>query len=117
MAENRVSRISALLDSKNRVLRSEAAQQLAQIPIQNDALIPAIRRQLQSATWDTRTAAALALGGLLARVSGDAQKPDEGDSQRYETMAVSKISQLDLFDTLRRYKLLLRLVKRDFISN
>ncbi|CAD5206997.1 unnamed protein product [Bursaphelenchus okinawaensis] len=69
MADSRINRLSQLLESRNRVLRSEAATQLAQFPLTNVGLVQILRKQLQSNSWETRSAAADALGQLLERLN------------------------------------------------
>jgi hypothetical protein len=43
MSDSRIQRLSQLFESKNRILRTEAAQQLAQFPLTNEALRQTLR--------------------------------------------------------------------------
>ncbi|KAI1617312.1 adenosinetriphosphatase [Exophiala viscosa] len=70
MANSRLDRLVTLLDKgSTQLIRNTAAQQLADVQKQNPdnlfALLGRVLPYLQSKSWDTRTAAAKAIGGIV----------------------------------------------------
>ncbi|KAK5209566.1 TATA-binding protein-associated factor mot1 [Exophiala xenobiotica] len=70
MAASRLDRLVTLLDKgSTQLIRNTAAQQLADVQKQNPdnlfALLGRVLPYLQSKSWDTRTAAAKAIGGIV----------------------------------------------------
>lgn len=63
---NRLEKLSLLLESKNRLLRQEAVEILAKIPIQDPNLFVTLLKYLNSSVWEARSAAADAIGQSLA---------------------------------------------------
>ncbi|KAI6195415.1 HEAT and SNF2-related and DNA RNA helicase domain containing protein [Aphelenchoides besseyi] len=110
MSDSRINRLSQLLESPNRVLRNEAAAQLAKFPLFNSALRETLRKQLQSTQWDTRTAAAQTFGLLLERTVRElsaSTMPTNFNVYEPETLI-----DLDLSDVITHYKVLLSCEER-----
>ncbi|EXJ85606.1 hypothetical protein A1O1_05972 [Capronia coronata CBS 617.96] len=73
MANSRLDRLVTLLDKgSTQLIRNTAAAQLADVQKQNPdnlfALLGRVLPYLQSKSWDTRTAAAKAIGGIVSNV-------------------------------------------------
>ncbi|CAD5211902.1 unnamed protein product [Bursaphelenchus xylophilus] len=102
MADSRINRLSQLLESRNRVLRGEAATQLAQFPLTNAGLVQNLRKQLQSASWETRSAAADALGHVLDKLNSRLAKR----SYDYSKFLPQTLDKLNIGEIVKQYNFL-----------
>ncbi|KAL6240504.1 TATA-binding protein-associated factor mot1 [Rhinocladiella similis] len=86
MATSRLDRLVTLLDKgSTQLIRNTAAQQLADVQKQNPdnlfALLGRVLPYLQSKSWDTRTAAAKALGGIVENAEKFDPNSDDADTK------------------------------------
>ncbi|KAJ9607456.1 TATA-binding protein-associated factor mot1 [Cladophialophora chaetospira] len=86
---SRLDRLVTLLDKgSTQLIRNTAAQQLADVQKQNPdnlfALLGRVLPYLQSKSWDTRTAAAKAIGGIVEHADKFDPNADETDT-KFET--------------------------------
>ncbi|KAH7724062.1 BTF-1 protein [Aphelenchoides avenae] len=102
--DSRITKLAALLESRNRTLRAEAVGVLAQVPFTNSALLPTLRQYLHNPTWEARCAAAEALGRLLANLPSSSKNDDHSEAFRKATRALEG---LDLKELSQRFRPLL----------
>ncbi|OAG43525.1 hypothetical protein AYO21_02111 [Fonsecaea monophora] len=92
---SRLDRLVTLLDKgSTQLIRNTAAQQLADVQKQNsDSLFPLLGRvlpYLQSKSWDTRTAAAKAIGGIVSNAEKFDPNADDADLKSEEPLKVEE---------------------------
>ncbi|EXJ92454.1 hypothetical protein A1O3_01005 [Capronia epimyces CBS 606.96] len=90
MSSSRLDRLVTLLDKgSTQLIRNTAAAQLADIQKQNPdnlfALLGRVLPYLQSKSWDTRTAAAKAIGGIVSNVPKFDPNADDPEP-KYESL-------------------------------
>ncbi|OAP59184.1 hypothetical protein AYL99_06482 [Fonsecaea erecta] len=83
---SRLDRLVTLLDKgSTQLIRNTAAQQLADVQKQNPdnlfALLGRVLPYLQSKSWDTRTAAAKAIGGIISNAEKFDPNADDADTK------------------------------------
>ncbi|KAI1731655.1 DNA repair and recombination protein RAD26 [Ditylenchus destructor] len=108
---NRLLRLGALLESRNRWLRNEAISALSQ-SFEDPQLISVLLQYLISTNWDTRVAAASAIGAAFSKwASLDTYEPRNNKSEIPDRLAV-----IDLQTLVHRYKPLLS-CKDELVDN
>ncbi|KIY00038.1 uncharacterized protein Z520_04676 [Fonsecaea multimorphosa CBS 102226] len=91
---SRLDRLVTLLDKgSTQLIRNTAAQQLADVQKQNPdnlfALLGRVLPYLQSQSWDTRTAAAKAIGGIISNAEKFDPNADDADT-KFEPLRVEE---------------------------
>jgi hypothetical protein len=104
MSDSRINRLSQLFESKNRILRLEAAQQLAQFPLSNEQLRQTLRRGFCSPVWESRATSAHSFGLLLERLAKEVDRKVPNFNE-YEP---KRMQNLDLDNLLTHFKVLVR---------
>lgn len=118
---NRLEKLGALLESKNRLLRQEAVNLLAKMPIIDSNLFDTLWKFLNSPVWEARNSAAEAIGKALANSFDKTIVSDFSEdwecSTSYEQedkdvkICLNSLEDLDLNNIIEMYRPLLRLVK------
>ncbi|KIW24153.1 uncharacterized protein PV07_09885 [Cladophialophora immunda] len=93
---SRLDRLVTLLDKgSTQLIRNTAAQQLADVQKQNPdnlfALLGRVLPYLQSKSWDTRTAAAKAIGGIISNAEKFDPNADDADTKS-EPLKVEEVT-------------------------
>ena len=107
MDENRLPKIGALLESKNKAIRKEAIDTLSHFSFMNNKLHELLRHYLHSTNWDSRVAASEVLNGILSNVAKQFEC-ETADFNWDVPRVYSEILKLDLKNLSNHYQVLLR---------